>query len=102
MLLTIQFFVEIATGCYGEGPNKLLKLYGAIVVLIKDTKNQRREFGWVSIGEELGVDLNEALFCQKAIWTILQKAFMPLLEILTVCLGGQLVQRVLLQLRVLR
>ena len=45
----------------GECSDELLELDWAILVLVKHTKYKRRKLGWVSVGEELRVDLDEAL-----------------------------------------
>ena len=61
--LTIEFFVKIAARRDRKGSNKFFKFNWAIMILVKDAKNKRGELSWVSVGEELGVDLNETLFC---------------------------------------
>ena len=77
-ILTVEFFVEVATRGDGECANELLELDGAILVLVEDAEHERGELGGVSVGEELGIDLDESLLGQQPVGTILKEAFVPL------------------------
>lgn len=60
-MFTVEFFVKVAPRGDRQGPNELLELDGAIVVLVKDPEHQRGELRRVTVGEELRVDLDKAL-----------------------------------------
>jgi len=83
----VQLLIQIAAWCYGQGPNKLLELNGAIlrirrdtdkiynrtspchrthIILIEDTEDQGGKFAGVSVGEELLIDFDEALRGERA------------------------------------
>ena len=51
------------------------------MVLVKHPKHQGGEFGGVSVGEELRVDLDEALLGQQAVRTVLEEPFVPLFNL---------------------
>ena len=79
--LTIEFFVKVASRRDGERSNKLLEFNWAILIFVKHTKYKRGELCRVSVGEELGVDLDEALLGEQTVGTVFEKSFVPLFDL---------------------
>ena len=52
------------------------------IVLVKHPEDKRGELCRVSVGEELGVDLDEALLGEEAVGAVLEEALVPLLDLL--------------------
>ena len=79
--LTIEFFVKVASRRDGERSNKFLEFNRAILIFVKHTKYKRGELCRVSVGEELGVDLDEALLGEQTVGTVFEKSFVPLFDL---------------------
>ena len=91
----------MTSGCKRERGYKFGELDAAVVVLVKDVKNERSKGSWVAFGKEALIDLRKLVFGQFAGRAVMEEAIMPVSYLLLreVCFFDKLVHRHLVKLR---
>eukprot|EP01139_Manchomonas_bermudensis_P000173 Amastigsp_a167_453.p1 type:complete len:241 gc:universal Amastigsp_a167_453:348-1070(+) len=90
----LQLLIERASRCDRERADELRKVDAAIAVLVENPEHVLREGACISEGKELAVNLLELFEIELARRQILNKAFVPALQLLfvEVCVVRELLQ----------
>ncbi len=76
-----QLILQFASGCYTQGAEKFPEVNVSIVVGIERSKHVLGKLRSIAVREEIAIDLFEFFYGQVARWTVLQEAFIPLLNL---------------------
>jgi len=77
MRLTFEFFVELSSTCYAKCADELLKVDGAVLVLVEDIEYKVGEFAGLAKWEELLIDPGKFGPIELTRRTILEEALIP-------------------------
>lgn len=94
-----QLLVEPSSRCHAECADELLKVDGAVLVLVENVEHVFCKRGRISKGEELFVDAAELLLVERSGWAVLEEALVPLLQLLPVDCSSEICGKILCQLR---